>query len=157
MSIPEVIATIIGSLGLGLGILNYLHQWDMSRPKIKVRLRMTTIVDPDTMEREPNIGVIEICNVGHVPVVGGTIGLFSKRRGRWCRGTFAYKSINGVEWSGGHVLEPGRFARLRFETDLREQKGQKLGRVFAETMVGTVFKARRREMRKFVERQKHRR
>ena len=174
MSIPEVIATIIGSLGLLLSILNYWHQRVTTRPRIIVRPRVYNMARNDTGEIiATNVAVMEICNVGHVPVVGSTIGFLA----RWDRihtvmkflpkrvRTFVAGFMKGREKTmrsiipkpepvSGHTwtceMKPQNVALLRFSLDGFSDT-EKLGRAFASTVVGDTFKASRRDMRIFAE------
>jgi len=155
MSTLQAIAIIVGVVsgvsGLVLGILNYLHQRDTSRPRIVVRARVWNLLDRDTKQIEKNVGTMEICNVGQVPVIGSTIG-FLRRRGQE-KGLLivATESINGVKWTD--ELKPQHVAMLRFKLEGLPD-GDKLGRAFASTIIGDTFKASRRDMRKFAKQRK---
>jgi hypothetical protein len=150
MNILQTIVIIVGLLsgmsGLVLGVLNYWHQRDTTRPRILVRPGIGHYLvekEDKTLAKQEPMGIVEVCNIGRVPVVGGDIGIKEWHRGRWSDSTFNYKSINGVEWPG--ELKPGYVAILEF--DFRCLRG-KLKTVFARTMIGDTFKASRRDMRK---------
>ena len=84
MSILQAIAIMVGVVsgvsGLAFGILNYLHQRDTSRPRIVVRPRVWNLIDRETKQTEENVGVMEVCNVGQVPVIGSTVGFETVRQ-----------------------------------------------------------------------------
>jgi hypothetical protein len=77
--VTAIVGAVTGVSGFLLGVLNYLHQRGTSRPRIVVRPRIYNFGDPRTGETtERNAAVMEICNVGHVPVIGSTIGFVPK-------------------------------------------------------------------------------
>ncbi len=152
MTTLEAIAVIVGVVsgisGLVLGILNYWHQRDTTRPRLVIRLAPARIQEEST-----NAGIVQICNVGHVPVrIMRLIGLLP---------TPGHKGplfVSAVPADGGKLtedieLKPQNATILRFEMP----EGHQIGRVLVQSIVGDNFKISRREMRKFVERQKHRR
>lgn len=152
MSVLEAIAIIVGVVtgvsGLVLGILNHKHHRDTTRPRLIVRPRILTLVDRDTKETEKNVGVIEVCNVGHVPVIGSTVGFKAKRKGEKGYIIVAPKPINGEQWPG--ELKPGHVVMLRMLLDSLPNAGQ-LGSAFATTIVGDTFVASKRDTRIFEE------
>lgn len=151
MSITEVTALVgalTGMSGLVLGILNYRHQRDTTYPRIVVRPHVLGPGTPKANQAPGGRGIMEIRNVGHVPVVGSTIGFLAA-----CRTDHAIffpetetESIQGGKWTD--ELKPQHAVCLRF--DLQEvRQAKKLGRACAKTIVGDVFKASRRDMRRF--------
>jgi hypothetical protein len=188
MSTLETIAVIVGVVsgvsGLVLGILNYLHQRDTSRPRLVVRPHFYCMgEEKDGKQVTTWCGIIEICNVGHVPVVGATVGFlpgwrwrvitaitkFAPRRIReskavWSLQRREWHSVilcqqepvrKGLEWQ--QEIGPQHIAMVRFNPALLRAnpplipEEPKIGRAYATTMVGDRFKARRRDMRRFVQ------
>lgn len=175
MNILQPIAIIVGVLsgmsGLVLGIANWWHQRVTTRPRVVVRLSVRCIIDEKDGETVATYAaVFEICNVGHVPVIGWTVGFLPAwtavrllprrmRNGKLVqflklrRSAYAFtiekqEPIHkGLEWR--REVRPQHIALLRFEP-LEVQQGLKIGRAFVETVVGDRFKASRRDMRKFI-------
>ena len=149
MSSLQTIAILVGVVsgvsGLVLGILNYLHQRDTTRPRVVVRPCVWSIRDSDT-KLWKNVGVMEFRNVGCVPVIGEYFG-FPLRRGREGAISVTPESINGSEWAA--ELKPQHVAMMRFKLEGLGNPDV-VGRAFAVTIVGDRFKASRRDMRNFV-------
>lgn len=152
MPLLETLAIIVGVVsgvsGLVLGILNYLHQRDTTRPRLRVRPRILTLVDRETKTSEKNVGAIEVCNVGNVPVIGSTVGFLGKRKKDKGYLIITPEAINGLDWLQG--LQPGQMVLLRMRLG-ELPKAEQLGRAFASTIVGDSFTCSRRDMRKFQE------
>jgi hypothetical protein len=73
-TISLVVAVVSGVSALVLGILNYVHQRDTSRPRLVVRPRVYDVYRTGAGEvDEKNVAVMEICNVGQMSVIGSTI------------------------------------------------------------------------------------
>jgi hypothetical protein len=149
MSTLQAIAIIVGLVsgvsGLVLGILNYLHQRDTTCPRLVVR----PYVFRDPGPKAQNVGYIEVCNVGQVPVVGVLAG-FRDKTGKH---VIAVEENLRNDDSWPRLIEPQHAALLRFNLD-DLPKGNEPGRAFAQTVVGDTFKASRRNMRKFAEQRK---
>ena len=157
MNVLEAIAIIVGVIsgmtGLVLGILNYKHQRDTTRPRILVRPRVWNLIDRSIKKSEENVRVMEICNVGQVSVIGSTIGIL-RGPGQDKDHLFVNpESINGVKWAG-QLLKPQHVALLRFKLDDLPE-GDKLGSAFARTIVDDSFKASRSDMHKFAKARKN--
>lgn len=150
-AIAIIVGVVSGVSGLVLGILNYLHQRDTSRPRIVVRPRMWNLYDSNTGRTiAQNAGVMEVCNVGQIPVAGSVIGFTLRRR----KGVIFIpkpESLGGVEWR--QELKPQHIAMLRFNAD-ELPDARELGRAFFTTSVGDRFKASRRDMRRFTKKLK---
>lgn len=146
-AIGILVGVVTGVSGLVLGILNYLHHRDTARPRLMVRPRVWNVVDRSTKEVEKNVGVMEVCNVGLLPVIGSTVGFLPKRKGGKGLLIVSSDSLNGVDWPG--ELKPGNVAMLRMRLD--DLNAHEIGRAYASTIVGDTFTATRAEMRKFAE------
>ncbi len=176
MNILQPIAIIVGVVsgvsGFVLGVLNYIHQQNTTRPQIVVRPRVYYANRAATGRTiAENLVVLEICNKGLLPVTGSTIGFLPKpgvigflfrcpiiklvvRHGKI--GVFM-KSLH-KRWQGGVTIFPepkpvgGRTWMSKLEPQERAimQIGlpdtDKPGRAFATTIVGETFKASRRDM-----------
>jgi hypothetical protein len=160
-AISIVVSVVSGVSGLVLGILNQIHQRDISRPRLVVRPRVLNLYDMNTGETvAENAGVMEVHNVGHVPVKGSIIGFYLRRglkafmlRQEKDKRCFVKnpEPINDVKWTG--ELKPQQVAMLRF--NLGSLPGVKqLGPAFAKTIVDDIFTANKRDMRKFAEQRK---
>ncbi len=97
-------------------------------------------------ERYP--GLVEVCNVGQVPVmmVEG-IGFLPTKAGQTSPMTISPKPYNDVTaWPG--ELKPQHAAMLEFDFRLADLlEGRKVRRVYVESAIGDRFKVSRREMR----------
>lgn len=148
-----IVGVVSGVSGLVLGILSQIHQRETTRPRLRVRPRVLHLVDRSPElgedESERNVGVIEVCNVGHIPVVGSTVGFLPRRKGQMGQLVVSPRSLDGGRWTD--ELPPGRAVLLRM--DLRglvaPMKRKELGRAYAATMIGDTFKASRGDMRVF--------
>ncbi|MCX5643269.1 MAG: hypothetical protein NTZ17_01080 [Phycisphaerae bacterium] len=149
-TIGIIVGVVSGVSGLVLGILNYLHQRDTTRPRIVVRPRVGEVHHSQT-GWEKNVPFMEVCNVGQVPVIGATIGFLGRRGDDKPTIISKLKCITDVEWPG--ELKPQHVAVLRFDLD-NLPEACKLGRAFAMTIVGDEFKASRRDMRIFATQRK---
>jgi len=144
MSPLETIAVIVGVVsgvsGLVLGILNYLHQRDTSRPRLVVRLHAPSAHD---LRMD---AVVQVCNVGRVPVVlDGTIWFQRTRRQEKDPFCLTNEVITNIEkWP--YKFKPQDAVWLQFNPDGLPNE---LGRAFVKTVVGDKFKASRRDMREF--------
>lgn len=178
MNILQPIAIIVGVVsgvsGLVLGIANWWHQRVTIRPRLVVRPYVCILgVDVET-EKFKKAPVVEICNVGHIPVVGSTFGFLPAWSVIHTVTTHLPKRIQhsklvqllqewlspysvtyhkqeplhtGLEWQ--RELPPQHVARLRVDLYPFPEE-LKIGRAFATTIVGDTFKASRRDMRKFI-------
>ena len=178
MSTVESIAIIVGVVsgvsGLVLGIANWWHQRVTTRPRLVVR-PLVCILGVDVEKGEfKKAPVVEICNVGHIPVVGSTFGflpawnvihtvtthlpmriqhgklvqLLQERLSPYSVTYHEQEPLRtGLEWQ--RELLPQHVAMLR--VDLRPfPEVLKIGRAFATTLAGDTFKASRRDMRRFL-------
>jgi hypothetical protein len=145
-AISIIVGVVSGISGLVLGILNYLAQRDSTRPRLRVRPRLISLIDRETKKTESNVAVMEVCNIGNVAVVGSSIGFLAKRKGEKGHLVVSPNSINGQGWPG--KLPPGRAAILRMNLG-RVSDPYELGRAFASTLVGDNFLSSRADLRKF--------
>ncbi len=162
MSITEVTAivgAVSGVSGLVLGILNYLHQRDTTRPRIVVRLfDMSGVVAPNNPQKKTVVHV-DICNVGQVPVMMGAVIKFLPKRGQKAH-SLIFTPEPLCEAMSNEILLPGELkpqqrAMLLFNFGPDElPEGRKLGRAYVTSAVGEDFKASRREMRRFAKSRK---
>lgn len=155
-TVAIIVGVVSGVTGLLLGILNQKHQRYISRPRLVVKPCVFDFYDSNTGEIIAKAaGVMEICNIGQMPVYGSKIG-FRARRGlkeillrRGAKAAYIVKNpepVNGVPWPG--ELKPQHTALFRFDLDsLPDTK--KLGSAIAYTIVGDTFTASKRDMRKF--------
>lgn len=150
-----VVGVVSGISGLFLGILNYRHQRSTARALLEVRPRVMHLVGrkspfTDKATTERNVAVMEVLNVGRIPVVGSMIGFVSSKR-RDDNGIViaSPQSLEGAQWPG--ELAPGHKVTLRMETtsliDLAREG--KLKHAFVNTMVGDAFFAEQSYMQKF--------
>jgi hypothetical protein len=144
-SVAIIVGVVSGVSGLVLGILNYLHQRDASRPRLAVQL----YVQEQSFGGPKIDGLVGVCNVGSVPVMIDGIVFFQRTRGHEENLYIFPEEVfrDNSKWPG--ELKPQDVAYLRFSAD-KLPEGRKLGRVFIETMVGDRFKTSRRDMRRFV-------
>lgn len=182
--VTAVIGAVSGLSGLALGILNYLHQRDKSRPRLVVRPYLLCMGEvKDGKEVTTWQGIIEVRNTGHVPVVGATVGflpgwrwrlitavtkhlprhirestlVWSLQRNEWHSVTVYQEEPvrKGLEWQ--QEIAPQHIAMVRFNPVLlRAQpplipEEPRIGRAYARTVVGDVFRASRRDMRRFIQ------
>lgn len=145
-AIGIIVGVVSGVAGLVLGILNHMHQRDATRPRVTVRPRVVTIIDRNAKAMEEHVGVMEVCNVGQVPVIGSTIGFLRGPGGDQDIFIVTPQPINGVEWAG--ELRPQHVAMLRFRLD-ELPDGDVIGPAYARTLVGDKFTATKRDMQKF--------
>jgi len=168
-----IVGIVSGVSGLVLGLLNLWHQRVTTRPRIVVRPRIYSLARDDTGELiAKNAALMEIRNVGQIPVVGSTIGFLP----RWHRiqtvirflPKCVAKLMQGHEKNQGSIIpkpkpvsgrtwmreiKPQDVAILQFSLEgLGDTK--MLGPAFASTIVGDTFKASRRDMRIFSEQRK---
>jgi hypothetical protein len=148
-AIAIIVGVVSGVSGLVLGILNYLHQRDTSRPRITVRLyHASDVLRSETPQQKENVVFVEVCNVGHVPVMMNRNIGFLPKRGQKRLLMFAAEPFSDVTWPG--ELKPQHAAMLSFDFGPGGlPEGSKLGRACAMSDIGDVFKASRREMRRF--------
>jgi len=154
-AIAIVVGVVSGISGLVLGILNYVHQRDTTRPRLRVRPRIMHIVDRDPEiggdMGEKNVGVMEICNVGNVPVIGNTIGFLSKRKGGTGLLVVSPSSLTGDRWPG--QIQPGHLVMLRMKLNgvVERVVRRALGPAFVSSAVWDLFRASRKDMKEFRE------
>jgi hypothetical protein len=153
----QIIAIIVGILagtagvaGFFLGIANYLHQRSITHPRVVVRPSVGAVHHSQSGWEE-NVALIEVLNVGQVPVIGATVGFLGRRSNDKATIISKYRCINHVEWPG--ELKPQHAAVLRFNIDDLPET-HKLGQAFAVTIIGDEFRASRRDMRKFAKQRK---
>jgi hypothetical protein len=172
-AIGIIVGVVSGVSGVVLGIVNYWERRVSTRPRIVVRPRVWNLVDQHTKQIEKNVAIMEIRNVGQVPVIGSTIGFLP--RWEWVRAITRFfpkrarssvaKFMRGREQSKGGIIptpeplnglawtvevRPQHVAMLRFSLEGLPDT-DKLGRAFASTIVGDTFTASRRDMRAFAE------
>ncbi len=150
-TIGIIVGVVSGVSGVVLGIVNYWERRVSTRPRIVVRPGVWGVFDDETKQTKGNVGIMEVRNVGQVPVIGSTIG-FLRRRGQE-KGVvnLAPKSINGVKWTD--ELKPQHVVLLHFKLEGLPD-ADKLGCAFVKTIIGDTFKASRRDMRKFAKERK---
>jgi len=170
-TIAVIVGVVSGVVGVTLGIVNCVDQRRTKRPHLVVRPSVSDLVHPSG-QVEKGVAMMEISNVGQIPVVGSSIGFeprwqwvyriirFLPQRMRASVGRFIGERqqslgqfipmpipMNGVTWTG-HQLGPQQCSMLRFDLDGLPE-ARKLGRAYATTAVGDKFKANRRDMRVF--------
>ncbi len=175
-TIGIIVGVVSGVSGVVLGIVNYWERRVSTRPRIVVRPCFRCLIEEkDGKPDAAYVALMEIRNVGQVPVVGSAFGFLSAqslarflprgmRKGKLARllrgqnlaygATFLeHKPLHkGLEWR--REVPPQHSAVLRFEPGV-VPLGKKIGRAYAETIVGDVFKASRRDMRIFLKEYKH--
>jgi len=147
-AIAIIVGVVSGVSGLVLGILNYLHQRDTARPRVRVYPWVRQ--DDGSPACEPS-GIMIIKNVGHVPVIGSTMGFLRTRVSTKDITFCGSQLVHGVDWT--QELKPQHVTVLQFELGALPE-GPGLGPPFAKTKVGDIFKASRRQMRKFAKKRK---
>ncbi len=155
-AIGIMVGVVSGVSGLVLGILNYVHQRDTSRPRLVVRLYdISCLRGSHIPQQEKNVAIVSICNVGQVPVtVRGTIEFLRKRRQEKNVPQFILTPFNGVKW-WDEELKPQHAATGRFDFSPEElPEGRRLGRACVQSIVGDKFKASRRDTRVFAKMRK---
>lgn len=154
-AIGIMVGVVSGIAGLVLGILNHVHQRDTTRPRLRVRPRIMHIVDRDpdigSDMSEKNVGVMEICNVGNVPVIGSTIGFLSKRKGGKGLLVVSPSSLTGDRCPC--QIQPGHMVMLRMKLNgvVEPVVRGEVGRAFVSSAVGDTFRASRKDMSQFRE------
>lgn len=141
-----IVGVVSGVSGLLLGILNYLEQRNITRPKLRVRPRVISLIDREEKKTENNVGVMEVSNIGSVPVIGSTIGFLAKRKGEKGILVVSPQSINDKPLTG--ELKPGHVTVLRMSLENVPDPNE-LGRAYVATIVGDVFRCSRRDMKEF--------
>lgn len=143
--VVSVVGMATGILGTVLGVLNHLHQRDAKRPRLRVRPKVLTLVDRQTHTVQKDICLMEVSNIGQVPVLGSHVGFLGKRKGPY-HSVLAPESINGTNWMID--FKPGQVALLRMRIDDLASVDN-WGRAFACTLVDDRFVCTRRDMKKF--------
>jgi hypothetical protein len=147
-TVAIIVGVVSGVSGLVLGILNYLHQRDTSRPRIVVR--PVVFGAPPTVDWH---GIMHVGNVGHVPVVLTRLGFQSARRGGHDIVLRETTSMTEVDNEPLEEVKPQHAALVLFKIEEVPQVTD-VGCAYVQTMVGDTFKASRRDMRRFVKRLK---
>jgi hypothetical protein len=143
-----VLSSLAGVFGFFLGIANYWERRVSTRPRIVVRPRVSISMDSGH-GHVPVVGVMQVYNIGQVPVIGSTLGFVRTRGQDRDLVIKAPEWLSGDNWPG--ELKPQHSAELRFSMgDLSDE----LGRAFARTIVGDTFKASRRDMKTFAKQRK---
>lgn len=152
-AIGIMVGVVSGIAGLVLGILNQVHQRDTTRPRLRVRPKVMHIVDR-TPEiggdvSEKNVGVMEVCNVGHVPVIGSTIGFLPRQKGKKGLLVVSPQPLSGSGWPG--EIQPGHMIMLRMNLDgvVKPIENDEVGPAYVASIVGDTFRASRKDMRSF--------
>jgi hypothetical protein len=145
-SIASVIGVISGVAGLGLGILNFVHQRDTIRPRLRVRPKVLALLDRENKSVENDVGIMEVANIGRVSVIGSTVGFHRNRKGEMGLVIVSPQPVTRGAWPG--ELKPGEVILLRMKL-VKLPKPEDLGRAFVKTMVDDVFTCSRRDMNEF--------
>jgi hypothetical protein len=148
-TISIIVGVVSGVSGLVLGILNYRDQRDRTRPKLRVRPCLLSLIERNSKTVEHNLVVMEVCNVGNVAVMGSSIGFKPKRKGGKGHLIVSPESIGGERWPG--ELLPGRAAFLRMKLGKVSNPSNELGPAFASTIVGDTFLCEPKDMRTFLD------
>lgn len=137
---------VTGVAGLVLGILNHVHLRNTTRPRVEVRARIGHIVDRNPTigsdRSARNVGLLEIRNVGHIPIVGSLVGFMPPTEESGEAIFFAAPTtVGGPEWGG--TLSPGQCTMLQFKWEdlIVHMNAGILGRAYAQTAIGDNFKA----------------
>jgi hypothetical protein len=154
MSTLQAIGIIIGVAsgvsGLVLGILNYLHQRDTTRPRIVVRL---TRLPAKTPQQWTNVCFVQVSNVGQVPVMMKPIITLLPKRGQKDSLVVSFTPIKGGGLTDEFELNPQHAAWREFSLD-KWPEGRELGRAFVKSVIGDKFEASPREVRRLTKQHK---
>jgi hypothetical protein len=145
-TISIIVGVVSGVSGLLLGILNYLEQRYRTRPRVRVRPCVVSVVDRQSQTAEHGVGAIEVSNIGSVPVIGSTVGFRAKYRGGKEILIVTPIPLNGVLWTA--ELKPGNVSILRMKLE-ELPSPDALGCACATTLVGDIFLCSRGDMKKF--------
>ncbi len=143
-----------GVAGLVLGILNHVHLRNTTRPRVEVHARIRHIIDPNPTvgsdRNARNVGLMEIRNVGHIPIVGSLIGFMPPTESGKAIIIYAPTTVGGSEW--GEPLLPGQCTMLQFKWEelIVPMNAGTLGRAYAQTAIGDNFKATRESHKQFL-------
>ncbi len=146
-----IVSMALGLFGTVLGILNFRHQRNLTQPRLLVEPRIMTLIgETFTGERttEPDKGVVQIKNVGHIPVKGSSIGVLGKRGHK--DGLVVRPQVLGTDWPD---LRPGKAVMLGFNLEqfLAENDVDRVSAFVVQTVIGDTFRSRRGAMRRFRE------
>lgn len=158
-TIAVIVGVVSGIAGVTLGIINCVDQRRTRRPRLVVRPRLPCPVYVHIFKDSGTIlqpvkdffAIMEVCNVGHMPVVVSHVGFLGKHRSDDELLVNTPESLNDIELPG--ELKPQHAAMLRFKVEDLPDSG-KLGRAVAVTVVGDIFKASGRAMREFARERK---
>ena len=173
--VSGIAGLLFGLAGLVLGILNFWHQRVTTRPRITIRPCFYNIHERNTNAK--NVPVIQISNVGQIPVHGSMISFLpkwdlfhtftnhlpiplAKLASKLMKGHPQNKgfflvnptALDNQEWP--RELMPQNVAIIGFDLDTDFPTTNELGRACVTTTVGDRFKATRRDMRIFSEQRK---
>jgi hypothetical protein len=141
---------VSGIGGLALGILNTVRQQAESKPRLRVRFGIRTLVDRTHGPGGPiedNVGIVEIANIGRVPSTPSLVGIHVMRNKDLI--VMTPDAFDGGPFP--REVLPGRTCILRFDVkSMREAaRGRRWKRAFVTSQVGDTFYGRRSEARKF--------
>jgi hypothetical protein len=145
-SIAIIVGVVSGVSGVVLGIVNYWERRVSTRPRIVVRPTVVGSVPFKGFEHLTGSVIVHVSNVGQVPVIGAGIGFLRGRGPDFEFLFFETRSYSDDKWPG--ELKPQHTAIVGFHLGEDLQR-PKLRRLYAQTVVGDVFKASRRAMRRF--------
>jgi len=152
MFILEAIAIVVGVVsgvsGSVLGVLNFIHQRDTAQAKLRVRPAVWSIIDRDEGTVEDNVAVVEVANIGHVPVITSTVGFRKPDKNRPGALLVSPNPINDEQWPG--KLQPSHVVVLRTKIETLPNLDE-VGPMYVKTILGDIFTCRRRDMRKFAQ------
>ena len=148
------VGILAGTVGVVLGIINYRHQRDVSHPHLRVRPLIRVLVDRDAPPGEgisSDMGIMEIANVGHLPVHGSTIGFSGRKKGGTGFIVIGPQPIDGGSWP--REIVPGTVVWLQFKLDsiAEHVESGDARRAFATSIVGDSYESSRRDMKRFRE------
>lgn len=148
------VGVVSGLGGLVLGILNTIHQRRQSVPRLRVKPMVRDLVERshgwgERGRVEHNVGLFELANVGRVAVVGSTVGFLARSKGEQGLLVVSPPALDGGQWP--RRIEPGETCclRVKLEAPLQRDLLPGLGRAYASSATGEVFRASRRAMKDF--------
>jgi hypothetical protein len=146
---------VTGVAGLTLGIVNLWLRIAETRPKLRIRPRLWSVVgEKDDGTRnviERDACVLEVANVGRVPVRAGTICIRYKGTKVGAMLPFS-DALDQRPWPA--EIEPGEVRHIRMGTreSVMEWIVQKdTARVVLQSLVGDMFEASKKDMASFRE------
>jgi hypothetical protein len=141
---------IAGVGGLALGVLNWFQQRSESRPRLRVRFSIMTMIDRTHGpggQVEHGVGVVEVANVGRLPVVASLVGVKTG-------GPTGALVVSPTSFGGEGLpteIAPGHVCHLRCNVDSLQDaaRTRKLKRAYVKSAVGDIFHGSRKEARQF--------